>query len=186
MPVAIILAFDEEGTTILNQVFKRLKESKFNSYYLLVVPHITLTSYGGIDLHIARERLNQFCKSIDPFRILFSSFGYFPSEEGVLFLNPIASIELLDIQQKVFELFEDFQGDNSPKTWVPHCTLATDIPQKRIGKAIDLVREDIIMKMGRPFYIDAQSIWVVEFKTGPSSIISTNEFKFKKKNKDSI
>ena len=114
---------------------------------------------------------------INPFRILFSSFGYFPSEESVLFLNPIANIELLDIQQKVFDLFEGFPDDNSPKTWVPHCTLATEIPLKKIGKAIDIVKENILMKEGAPFYVDAQSICTVEFKTDPLTVISTHELK---------
>jgi len=180
MPVAIILAFDEESTAILNRVYKKLKEGKFNSYYRLVVPHITLTSYENIDLQEAMESLKQFSNSVNPFRIQFSSFGYFPSEEGVLFLNPIANIELLDIQQKVFDLFEGFPDDNSPKTWVPHCTLATDIPINKMGEAIAIAKEDLIMKMGAPFYVNAQSICTVEFETGPSTIISTHEFKFKK------
>ena len=180
MPLAIILTFDEESTNILNRVFKKLKEGKFNSYYQLVVPHITLTSYENMDLQEAMESLKQLSDNVNPFRIQFSSFGYFPSEESVLFLNPIANFELLDIQQKVFELFEGFPDDNSPITWVPHCTLATDIPLKKIGKAIDIVKENIIMKMGTPLYVDAQSICTVEFKTGPSTIISTYEFKLKK------
>ena len=179
MPVAIILGFDAESTNILNQVFRKLKENQFSSYYQLVIPHITLASYDNIDLRVARDRLNQFCRSVNPFRIYFSSFGYFPSEESVLFLNPISNTKLLDIQQKVFELFEGFPDDNSPSTWVPHCTLATDIPTKNIGEAIAIAKEDIIMKMGAPFYVDAQSICTVEFKTGPTTIISTYEFKFK-------
>jgi 2'-5' RNA ligase len=179
MPVAIILGFDEESTTVLNRVFKKLKENKFNSYYQLVIPHITLTSYENIDLQVAIDRLNQFCTSINPFGIQFSSFGYFPSEEGVLFLNPKANSELLEIQQKVFELLEDFQADNDRKTWVPHSTLATDVPLKKIGEVIDIAKEDIKMKMGAPFFVEAKSIWIIEFITGPTRIISTHEFRFK-------
>ena len=180
MPVAIILAFDEESTNILNHVFKKLKEGSFNSYYQLVLPHITLTSYENIDFQEAMERLNQLCNDVNPFRILFSSYGYFPSEESVLFLNPKSDMELLDIQQEVFELFEDFQVGDSPKTWVPHCTLATDIPMKKIGEAIDIAKEDIIIKIKTPFYVAAHSICTVEFETGPLTIISRYEFKFKK------
>ncbi|MFX1448546.1 MAG: 2'-5' RNA ligase family protein [Promethearchaeota archaeon] len=180
MPVAIILGFDDESTTVLNRVHRKLKESKFNSYYELVIPHITLTSYENIDLQIAKERLNQFCRSIDSFRIQFSSFAYFPSEEGVIFLNPKATIELLEIHQRIFELFEDFQTDDDPKTWVPHSTLATEVPLKKIGEVIAIAKEDIKMEMGAPFYAEAQSIWTVEFKTGPTTIISTCKFNFKK------
>ncbi|MHA2290284.1 MAG: 2'-5' RNA ligase family protein [Promethearchaeota archaeon] len=180
MPVAIILGFDDSSTAILNRVFKKLKDNEFNSYYQLVAPHITLTSYENIDLQVVSAKLKQFCEGINPFRVLFSSYGYFPSEESVLFLNPIANRELLKIQQKVHDLFEGFPDDNSPKTWVPHSTLATNIPLERIGKAIEISKEDILMKMGAPFYIDAQSICTVEFTTDPVAIISTYEFKFKK------
>ena len=180
MPVVIIIAFDGENTAILNRVYKKLKDNKFNSYYELVMPHITLTWYEDIDLQVAKERLNQLCNSLNPFRIQFSSFGYFPSEESVLFLNPKANVELLDIQQKVFELFDDFQVGENPQTWVPHCTLATDVPMKEIGKAIDIVKDNIIMKIGEPFYVDAQSMCIVDFEMDPLKIISINEFKLKK------
>ncbi len=179
MPVAIILVFDEGSTTILNRIYKKLKENKFNSYYQLVRPHITLTSYENIDLQVVIERLKRFCNSYTPFRVQFSSYGFFPSEGGVLFLNPKSNMELLDIQQKVFELFGDFQVRDFPKTWVPHCTLATDIPLKKIGEAIGIAKEDMIMKMGAPFYVDAQSICTVEYETGSLTIISTYEFEFK-------
>lgn len=179
MPVAIILGFDDESTLVLNRVHRKLKESKFNSYYQLVIPHITLTSYENIDQQVATERLKQFCSKANQFRIQFSSFGFFPSEESVIFLNPKTNNKLLDIQQKIFELFEDFQSDDAPKTWVPHSTLAIDVPLGKIGKAIDIIKEDIIMKEGTPFYMVAESIWSIEFETGPTTIISTHEFKFK-------
>lgn len=178
MPIAIILGFDDESTAVLNRIFKRLKENKFNSYYELVRPHITLTSYETIDFQVAKERLSQFSACFTPFRIQFSSFGYFPSEESVLFLNPKANIELLGIQQKVFELFKDFRDERTTGTWVPHSTLATNVPLKKIGKAIDIAKKDIVMKEGAPFFVDAESIWTVDFETGPVTIISTDEFKF--------
>lgn len=180
MPVAIILEFDDENTNLLNRVFKKLKDNKFKSYYQLVIPHITLKTYDNIDLQVIKERLKQFCINVDPFRIQFSSYGYFPSEESVLFLNPQVTVELLDIQHKVSELFEDFQVVNYPSEWVPHCTLATEVPIKKIGKAIEIAKEDIKMEMEAPFYAEAQSIWTVEFTTGPFTIVFTDEYRFKK------
>ena len=108
-----------------------------------------------------------------------SLYGYFPSDEGVLFLNPIANIALLDIQQKVFDLFKGFPDDNSPKTWVPHSTLAIDIPLNSIVKAIEIVKDVIVMKMGAPFEVEAKSLVLVEFQTDPVSVLSTEEIRFK-------
>jgi 2'-5' RNA ligase len=98
----------------------------------------------------------------------------------VLFLNPKTTVELLDIQQKVSKIFGDNQADNSPSEWVPHCTLATEVPLKEIEKVIEIAKEDIKMEMGASFYAEAQSIWMIEFKTSPLGIISTEKFRFKK------
>ena len=145
------------------------------------MPHITLTTYEKIDLQVVKDRINQLCGNAYPFEILFSSYGYFPSEEGVLFLNPITNIALLNVQQKVFELFEGVPDDNSPETWVPHSTLATDISLESIGKALDIAKEVIVMKMGAPFCVEAESIVIVEFTTDPPTVLSTAEFRFKEK-----
>ena len=177
MRVAIVLGFDDESRNALTEVFKRLAESKFTSYYQFVIPHITLATYKNMELQIALERLTQIGNNFTPFRVQFSSFGYFPSEESVLFLNPKATDDLLGIQQKVFELFADFQSGSSPKTWVPHCTVALELPLEKIGKAIAIVNEVIVMENGAPFYVNAQSIWTVEFQTDPLTVISTQEFK---------
>jgi 2'-5' RNA ligase len=181
VPVAIILTFDPKSTIVLNRVFKALKEHNFNSYDQKIMPHITLTWYANIDNKVAERKLEQFCSDSPPFRIQFSSIGYFSSEESVLFLNPNASFELLDIQQKVFELLEEFHAGNSPKIWVPHCTLALDIPIKKIGKAIDIIKEYIRMAIGEPFNVNAQAICSVDFKTDPLKVISLSEFKLKKR-----
>jgi len=179
MPVAIVLGFDVESTAIINEVFKKLKGRKFTSYYEFVMPHITLTSYETIDFQIITERLTQLCNNFAPFRIQFSSFGYFPSEESVLFLSPKADIDLLDIRQKVLEGFEDFQAGNPLRAWVPHCTLALEVPLKKLGEAIGLVKEDIVMMKGAPFCVEAESIYSVEFTVDPLTIISTDEYKLK-------
>ena len=144
------------------------------------MPHITLTSYETVDLQVVTERLLQLRNSFTPFTIQFSSFGYFPSEESVLFLSPKADMDLFNIRQEVLEVFNDFQAGNPLKAWVPHCTLALEVPLMKIGEAIALVKEEIVMMKEAPFCVEAESIYAVEFAIDPLTIISTNEYKLKK------
>lgn len=168
MPYAISLLFDIKSSDSIYRVFKRLKKNKISHKGLIhdlkIKPHITFSIYENIDLEIVKERLNQFCKNHNEFKIQISSIGYFPSEESVLFLNPKVNNELLSIQQKVFELFEDFEAEKSPKTWVPHCTLCMYLQKDKLVKAIDIVKEEIVITKENPFFIIGDSISIVEFE----------------------
>ena len=168
MTYVIVLLFDIKSADMICRVFKRFKEKKISHKDLLndlkIKPHITLSSYEKIDLKIAQERLNQFCKYHNKFRIEISSIGYFPVEKSVLFLNPNPNNELLNIQQEVFELFEDFEADFTPKMWVPHCTLCIYLQKKKIAKAIDIVKEEIVITEEKPFWVMGNSISIVEFE----------------------
>ena len=168
MPIAIVLLFDKQSTDSVNRVFKRFKEKKISHKGLLhdlkVKPHLTFSVYENIDVEIVKERLNQFCKNHNEFKIQFSSIGYFPVEKSVLFLNPKANKELINIQQEIFELFEDFETEYSPETWVPHCTLCMYLQKEKIAEAIDIVKEEIVITEEEPFFIVGNYISIVEFE----------------------
>ncbi|MFW9785648.1 MAG: 2'-5' RNA ligase family protein [Candidatus Heimdallarchaeota archaeon] len=179
MPVAFVLAFDEKSSFYLTQISKILKKSKITFYDLKVKPHITLTSYKEIDVEIAQNRLTQFCEELEPFKIQFSSIGYFPSEESVLFLNPKANFELLNIQQNLLKHFKDYKPEFSSNEWIPHCTLAMYVSKKKISKAIDIIKNQITMTREQPFYVSTDSINIIDFKRDPLKINSIFEFKVK-------
>ena len=168
MAIVIVLLFDKQSTDSIYRVFKRFKEEKISHKGLIhdlkIKPHLTFSIYENIDVEVVIERLNQFCKNHNEFKIQFSSIGYFPVEESVLFLNPKANKELLNIQKELFELFEDFETDYSPETWVPHCTLCMYLQKKKLAKAIDIVKEEIVITKEKPFYILGNSISIVEFE----------------------
>lgn len=168
MRYVIVLLFDKKSADTIFRVFKRFKEKKISHkglmYDLKIKPHITLSFYENLDVEIAKERLNKYCKNHNKFTIQFSSIGYFPVEKSVLFLNPKTNKELLDIQQEVFELFEDFETVESPKMWVPHCTLCMYLQKTKIAKAIDIVKEEIVITEKLPFYITGNSISIVEYE----------------------
>ena len=172
MPYAIVLTFDKESSLIITQVFKRFKSKKISPmlYEEKMKPHITLIIFNNIDIDLAKEKLKLFSIEAKSFKIQISSIGYFPSEESVLFLNPKASEELLNFQQRVFGLFKDFEAENSPITWIPHCTLGMHIKKKNIAKAIDIIKEEIVMTSEKPFYIIGEAISFTKFEREPPKI----------------
>ncbi|MFW9971712.1 MAG: 2'-5' RNA ligase family protein [Candidatus Odinarchaeota archaeon] len=172
MPYAIVLSFDEESSFPIYQIFKRFKDKNIGlmHYDPKLRPHITLNTYENINTQTAKERLSLFSIENLAFKIQNSSIGYFPVEKSVIFLNPKASNELLTIQQKIFSLFKDFESTTSPLTWVPHCTLGMYLQKEDITKAIDIIKEEIVITEENPFYIQTRSISLVKFEREPLEI----------------
>ncbi len=172
MPYAIVLSFNDESSLPINQIFKEYKDKKIGSmlYDPKLKPHITLCTYENINSHSVKERLTLFSIENKPFKIQISSIGYFPVEKSVIFLNPKASNELLNIQQKIFSLFKDFETGASPLTWVPHCTLGMYLKKEDITEAIDIIKKEIVITEENPFYIQTTSISLVKFEREPLKI----------------
>jgi 2'-5' RNA ligase len=172
MTYAIVLAFDDECSLPILQIFKKFKDKKIGSmrYDPKMKPHITLATYENINTQSAKERLTLFSIENKPFKIQISSIGYFPVEKSVIFLNPKASNELLNIQQKIYSLFKDFETETSPLTWVPHCTLGMYLQKEDFTEAIDIIKKEIVITEENPFYIQTTSISLVKFEREPLEI----------------
>jgi 2'-5' RNA ligase len=172
MPFAIVLSFDDESSFPIHQIFKKFKDKKIGSmvYDPKMKPHVTLSTYEKINTQSAKERLILFSFENKSFKIQISSIGYFPVEKSVIFLNPKASNELLDIQQKIFSLFKDFETGTSPLTWVPHCTLGMYLQEEDFTRAIDIIKREIVITEENPFYIQTTSISLVKFEREPLKI----------------
>ncbi|MFW9999185.1 MAG: 2'-5' RNA ligase family protein [Candidatus Hodarchaeota archaeon] len=182
MPYAIVLTFDEESNHIITYIFRRFKNENISPilHDVKMKPHITLSIYENIDINIVKERLLLFSIETKPFKIQISSIGYFPSEESVLFLNPKASIELLNFQQKAYNLFKNFKTKSSPITWIPHCTLGINIQMENLPRAIDIIKEEILITEEKPYYITGEAISFVKFKRDPLKIDWWLDYKLKK------
>ncbi|MFX0023964.1 MAG: 2'-5' RNA ligase family protein [Candidatus Hermodarchaeota archaeon] len=169
MPYAIVLSFDDESSYSIQQIFKKFKDKKIGAmhYDPKYKPHITLSIYENINTKSAKERLTLFSIENKTLKIQVSSIGYFPVEKSVIFLNPKASNELLSIQQKIFSLFKDFEGETSPLTWVPHCTLGIYLQKEDFAEAIEIIKKEVEITEENPFFIQATSISFVKFEREP-------------------
>ena len=127
-------------------------------------PHVSLAVYSdGLDHHSLSRELSAFSRSLIPFGFDLGSVGTFPTNEGVVFLAPVVTSELLDLHERFHTAFAKY-GDWSstyylPGNWVPHCTVATDLTDAVIGQAVQHCREYFRPMRGR-----FQEIGLVEFR----------------------
>ena len=89
-------------------------------------PHISLTVVDELDPALLRADLSRFAERTPLLSVDLASAGTFPTAEGVLFLAPVVTPELLEIHRGFHRLLSD-RGVESvayyrPGNWVPHCT----------------------------------------------------------------
>lgn len=179
MPFAIEMFFDKNSEEKIRGIWRSLKESGICSYMndSGSIPHITLSVFNKIDVADTDKRLTSFTESASKFSLLLLSIGAFPTEEGVLFLAPVVTEELLRFHKSFHNAFDDLKEDRwpyyMPGSWVPHCTLSIDIGRERVHEALDTV-----IKKYRPLIIEVDRIGLVEFH--PVNVLK--EYTLKKNN----
>ncbi|RWM89017.1 MAG: 2'-5' RNA ligase family protein [Mesorhizobium sp.] len=94
-------------------------------------PHMTLARYEDIDPTLLVAGLEVF-KGVRPITLVFDRIRVFDTEPLVLWLNPLADSELLDIQARLHSLVGEQHGDPHyrPEFWRPHCTIASSVLSK--------------------------------------------------------
>jgi 2'-5' RNA ligase len=109
-----------------------------------VRPHISLAVLEQADPGTLRTPLAEFAASCLPIPVQFSSVGAFPTAEGVVFLAPVVTLDLLAVHRRFHDLLQSLGhmsiGYYRPEVWVPHCTVGQDVPADKVALATDLAR----------------------------------------------
>lgn len=125
-------------------------------------PHITLCIFDSLELEPATALLTSRAETMSPLPIELVSFGIFPGESPVLFLEPVVTQELLRLQQELHAALSAFaEGPVRhyiPGNWVPHCTVALDFPPALLGNVIDTC-----VSTALPIFGHADSLALVDF-----------------------
>ena len=166
MGYAVELFFDDKSEKAVRRIWDGLGENlgKPSLSELGARPHVSLAVYDdSLDTTGFPERFRQFAKSMAPFEFNLSSVGTFPGDEGVVFLAPVVTRQLLGVHQRFHEVFSEHEnagmGYYLPGNWVPHCTVAIDLPAAEVREAVGYCREAF-----RPISGRFQEIGLVEFR----------------------
>jgi 2'-5' RNA ligase len=125
-------------------------------------PHLTLGIWNGKSPHGLVPRLETLAAGLPASDVLFSSAGVFPTREGVIFLAPVVTQQLLEVHAQVHRevVSPGLEADRSylPGNWVPHVTLAIFLPDWEMHAAVDIAREAPMPLTGR-----VTALGIIEF-----------------------
>jgi 2'-5' RNA ligase len=126
-------------------------------------PHVSLAVFDEIEPARIRPVLESFAGSHRPIQVRLASVGTFPSEEGVVYLAPVVTPELLALHADFHERLREsgLVGWEYylPGRWVPHCTVGIFLPPEKVPETVSRVRAADVFGPA-----DLVEVTLIEFK----------------------
>ena len=158
-----VFLFDENSSKLIKNVWQQISSVGLSSFLIESSdqPHLSLSICKDIDCDQAETTFKSFVASIEPFSITLPSIGIFPST-GVVYYGVTVTEHLVRIHRDFTEIFKKVADTPSelyfPGSWVPHVTLAYDLPEDQISKTVEIVR-----KTKLPITCSIERIALIEF-----------------------
>lgn len=137
-PLAIELAFDSTSDERLARLWDHLSKlyGGPTDSELGVRPHVTLALFRDGEPRNLSGAVASLAAALEPFDLHFADAARFPGSEGVVFLRPSASTELMRAHSTLHQWLADerdlVHAYYRPETWHPHCTMAVNVPETSI------------------------------------------------------
>lgn len=117
-----------------------------------VRPHISLAVMGDLEVNRLRGPLHAFAEAEPPLPVSLGAVGAFPSTEGVVYIAPVVTRELLDLHarfhRRLGELGLVSGAYYRPGHWIPHCTVGLELPPDQVSTAVDVCLRDTAFGKG--------------------------------------
>ena len=165
MPFAVEMMVDPTSAGTVWQIWRELAEAGISSAIDAGGgrPHVTLAVCERLDRQGFAPVLARFAATTAAPRLSFANFGVFPTEPAVVFMAPVVTTDLLALHARLHRRFQEFAGEPwayyLPGQWVPHCTLAEQLPGEAVPRAIELCR-----RVRLPLACRLEEIGIVEFR----------------------
>ena len=144
--VAVELSFDSASEDRLRGIWAQLERHyvKRGVAELGIRPHVSLAVFRTgtpVDLE---GLVASLAANLRSFRLDLGQVSAFPTSEGVVFLEPVASPELLAAHRILMALLGDAKSLVDPyyreDVWMPHCTVAIGVHEQDLSRVIDACR----------------------------------------------
>lgn len=146
MGFAVELHFDPQAEMRVRSLWDELARQGIRSPLPQIGsrPHISVAVFDRIDPTRVRPELEELASTLSPLPLTLDAVGAFPAKDGVVFLTPVVTPELLELHQSVHARL-DALGLRAlehyrPGRWVPHCTVAIDLPREQVIPALEICR----------------------------------------------
>jgi 2'-5' RNA ligase superfamily len=149
MPCGAALFFDEKTDAAIRGLWQVIEDAGLpsNMLKLSYAPHLSVLVCDDTDIDALRKVLPVFIASHTPLPLSFHSLGVFGGKDGVVYLAPTVTQQLLDFHTELWNLIEPYtknaQEYYRPDIWVPHVTLDLEVPLDQVGAVVEtLLRVD--------------------------------------------
>ena len=162
---AIELTFDPETAAKLAALWDTIARAGISTFMQDVgaFPHISLAVFDDIECQELRKAIAEFAHSVTPMDVILSAVGTFPGDEGVVFVAPVVTPELLDMHARLQQVLKEHGFEPwdhyVPGKWFPHCTVAMELGPDPVCKALDLCRASDVFGPGQ-----LTGLSIVEFR----------------------
>jgi len=134
-----VLRFDADTVGRIQQVMMQLQQSMGGEAKTSFSPHISLVPTDFEKRDDLGDGFSEWLSLQQAFDITFSHVGVFGGD--ILFLGVTVTESLLAFHQACFHRMSPSSNAPwidlyKPGRWVPHCTLATGVPEHELGPAI--------------------------------------------------
>ncbi len=168
MPYAVELEFDDALATRVRAGWEDLATAGLGRFMLDVgaEPHISLTGFDELDAAALAPHLERLAHSTPRFPVRFSAVGAFPGDANVVYLAPVVSPALLELHRRCHELLDGLGLAGfelyRPGRWMPHCTMAMEVPTEKVGAAVERCRRGDLFGVGEAVALSLISFRPVE------------------------
>lgn len=127
-------------------------------------PHISLTVFAELAEPAPVDALlAEFAVVTPPIPVTFSAIGVFAGTQGVVYLAPVVTAELLARHRRFHERLAQLAlASNAyylPGNWIPHCTVGFALPADNIGQAVMLCQQASVF-----YAVTLTTIRLIEFR----------------------
>lgn len=162
MPYAVELDLDHASGALVRDLWRAL--ATVGVTWMAesgATPHVSLGIWDRIEPGAFDAELARLAAETRPMPVTFDAVGTFPA--GAVFLRPVADPALIDLQRRCHARLSRFAGAPwdyyLPQSWVPHCTLAMEVPPERMHEALAVAGRAPLPIVGR-----LEAVGVVEFR----------------------
>lgn len=146
MPFVVELYLDPSTEASVRETWEAIAAAGLDSSMLKsgARPHVSLAISDHIDQAELIRATADFAASLSPFRLTLASIGSFPTAESVLFYGVTVTHTLLEVHAEYNRIFSRYARQPYAYyrvgTWVPHCTLASNLTSDQMTTALEIVR----------------------------------------------
>ncbi|WP_300668449.1 2'-5' RNA ligase family protein [Desulfoluna sp.] len=153
MGYSIELYFDRQFETKIRLLWTQLAESGVPSILHKIGsrPHISLAVLDTIDVGQVVNLLDAFSQESSSFCLEFSAIGLIPGDLQSVFLAPVPTSALLEMQSALYRLLQDHgclpRDHYKPNLWLPHCTISKELIASDALKTVGMCQAGSVIGM---------------------------------------